>query len=270
MITLPTILLTRQNSAVAIRGAARSAAFTIVELLVVILIIVLLIAIILPSSRYIKEAARNAATSHTMSAMGMGLEAYNNQFNVYPDSAPKTSGTALSTGSQMVAQGLMGFLDYAEDGAGPSNSDPALGFRITTGGRGKIHGPFVSDDPKYYKAAHTAGFAFYDGWGKPILYYKSTRKTDPAIDNVFGTNANALFVKSDNLAGKDILDYSIGKAVAATLAGDPALATGKFWKKVGTTSNAVSGSIPSRDSYLLISAGKDGFYFNDDDVVSSR
>src|SRR5690349_12068344 len=129
--------------------------FTLIELIVVILIILLLIGILIPVLSYAKRLANNSATAATLQTISTGLENYATGFNhTYPASTPSSfsGGVNITRGSVMLVQGLDGFLDYSQDGAGISNpGDPAYGFRTTPGGKGQIYQPFVPPDQKLLK-----------------------------------------------------------------------------------------------------------------------
>jgi prepilin-type N-terminal cleavage/methylation domain-containing protein len=251
-----------------IASRRRRAGFTLVELLVVITIIVLLIAILVPTMYYTKVAARKAATSNTLAAIDTGLQGYYSAFNAFPPSTPGTfgAGTALTRGSNMLAEGLNGYLDYGDDGAGPSNPqasppDPTYGFRTRKGGLGAVYGPYVPVTSKLWKVNSPTDQVFIDGYGNEILYYRSTGLN--TATQVFGTANNALFVVTDNSTAIN--------ADGSTSADPSAAGTTKFFAQIGTGSNALNtGAVAARNSYLLVSAGADGIYFNDDDVVSSR
>ena len=256
--------------------SGRRAGFTLIELLVVVGIIVLLVAILLPTMKYTRDAARRAATQNTLAMIDTGLQGYFNDFNSYPPSVPSNfnAGT-LNRGSVMLAQGLTGYLDSSSDGAGPSNAgDPAYGFRVVTGGNGRIYGPYANPSTgKAWRANSTTDQVLIDGYGNEILYYRSTLAVPPAQwpttppTQVFGAS-NCLFITADNSAATNNNGTnSNGGAVA-----DPAASTAsKFWSQIGTTGNSLStGVVQGRNTYLLVSAGPDGIYFSNDDVLSGR
>lgn len=187
--------------------------FTLVELLIVIGVILVLIGIMLPALGRMHDAARKAQTMSTLGALQSGLQAYYADFNMYPPSSGNVQG------SVMLAQGLMGFMGFDVDGAGPKNkdgnsspspSDPQFGFRVAKAGAGMsamgilppVKGPYASPDPKTFKAVPGSGtgipnYYFVDGWydstggiSHEILYLRSTRApgTDPAkLANVDAT-----------------------------------------------------------------------------------
>jgi prepilin-type N-terminal cleavage/methylation domain-containing protein len=256
-----------------------SAGFTLIELLVVIGIMLVLIAILIPSMKYAKDAAKRSVTANTFAAIDAGLQGYYADFNNYPSSTPGAfgSGTFLPRGSNMLAEGLAGYLDFGDDGAGPTNSDPTYGFRTRKGGMGKVYGPYMQITPKLWRVNNPnangslvpppTDQVLIDGYGNEVLYYRSTRLT--TATQVFGTAANALFVVTDNSTALN----SNGSVPAGTGVTDPSVATlpQKFWTQIGTTSNQLNtGVVAGRNSYLLVSAGPDGVYFNDDDLVPSR
>lgn len=63
---------------------ARKSAFTLIELLVVISIIALMIAILLPALRQARAVARLSACGSHLRSIGIGLQVYINDWEVYP------------------------------------------------------------------------------------------------------------------------------------------------------------------------------------------
>jgi type II secretory pathway pseudopilin PulG len=225
--------------AFSIRHSSFTPAFTIVELMVVIAIIVALLAIIIPSMHVVRRNAANAATSATLGAIRMGLTQYFAQFNMYPPSA--------GGGDHMLAVGLQG-----STGKGFSLTPNAAAM-----GKGTVYGPYGPTDPKAYN-----GTAFIDAFNNEppntIHYYRSTRsgKPDPAlpaVTKVFGTGnpPNYYFDHKD-------------------CTGDPTSAPARFFSQIGTSDNNASGPVNGSSSYLLISAGYDGVFFNADDIVATK
>lgn len=271
-----------------------SAGFTLIELLVVVGIMLVLIAILIPTMKYAKDAAKRSVTANTFAAIDAGLQGYYADFaNTYPSSTPGAfgSGTFLPRGSNMLAQGLVGYLDYLDDGAGPSNpanipqsADGTYGFRTRKGGMGKVYGPYMQITPKLWRVNNPnangslvpppTDQVIIDGYGNEVLYYRSTKS--PTATHVFGAASNpltasdALFVVTDNSTALN----SNGSVPTGGVAdpSSPAVAGfAKFWTQIGTTSNMLNtGVVAGRNSYLLVSAGPDGVYFNNDDLVPSR
>lgn len=232
--------------------------FSIIEMLVVISIIVLLISILIPTLSYTKKMAKKSATSARMAAIQSGLNQYFVDMQMYPE-----SGRFGSRGPAALAEGLLGYLDTSSP-AGGDGAD-GMGFRLRTGGNGRIYGPYAPFDAKILKVTSTSDMSFLDGFGNEIYYYRSTQTPNAAmpttVTQVFGTSSNAVFVEADNP----------NSASSGTL---------KFFAMLGASGNSLSsgGGVLGRDSYLLVSAGVNGGgptlpnngYFDDDDVVSGR
>jgi prepilin-type N-terminal cleavage/methylation domain-containing protein len=256
--------------------------FTMIEILVVVLIIGLLIALLVPALGWARDRARATSTQQRMGSIAMGLEQYKTDtVGGYPPSWPTLfpaatppggAEVAVKSGSVMLAEALLGYLDYQYDGAGPANPsatveqpDPALGFRKVTGGKGRVYGPYVntagtnlntttgtSGSIKVYSPERVT---FIDAYGNDILYYRAASNLT-GVTKLFGTSAS-IFNSTDNTDSSDVVK-------------DPTspMAPVKFFKAMGTDSNTAGlAGASGRDSYILISGGKDGKFFTDDDVV---
>jgi prepilin-type N-terminal cleavage/methylation domain-containing protein len=248
--------------------------FTLIELLIVAAIIAALLAIMVPAIGGIHVKAAQTQTTAILGSIQTGLQQYYSEFNMYPPSGPAYGGIPANRGSVMLAQGLLGFLGGGADGAGPDTGDPTYGFRTKRMGAGmggvggQIYGPYVPTDSKTLKGASPTMY-FVDAWGGEILYYRSTRSVASAsaapVKKIFGTGG-----------GNDYyFDYADCSGVAG--ASGPGSGTAKFFGQLGSTnkpnpndlSNA-SATVMGAASYLLISAGTDGKYFTDDDIVGTK
>lgn len=121
----------------------RHRAFTLIELLVVIGIIVILIGILLPTIAHVRRAARGAATTAQLAAIGNAIQQYYGDFHAYPGplpnnllgqtaggisptAAPTIAGFPLAnvtpntevTGSENLVLGLLGGLQVTVDSTG--------------------------------------------------------------------------------------------------------------------------------------------------------
>lgn len=79
----------------------RKRGFTLIELLVVIAIIAVLIALLLPAVQQAREAARRTQCKNNMKQMGLALQNYHDQFQLFPPSMtrPLNSGAWLPPGN---------------------------------------------------------------------------------------------------------------------------------------------------------------------------
>jgi prepilin-type N-terminal cleavage/methylation domain-containing protein len=260
------------------------AGFTIIEILVVVAIIAVLITLTVASLGHIKANAGKAAGLAQLNAIQTSLQQYYADFGVYPPSSTPSSPAVvgytnlLGRGSALLAQSLMGYFGLDADGCGPTSqlgvasaapndTDPAFGFRTRkTSMGGRIYGPYASADPADYSRAKPREDEFFiDRWGGEILYYhRSTTPSPTKIFDKIGTN-DSYFISDDNLKKFD------GSPLP-----DPAAAPVDFFKLISnnvntTTPNAYTGgNVAGADSFILISAGPDGVYFTDDDIVVSK
>jgi type II secretory pathway pseudopilin PulG len=276
-------------------------AFTVMELMLVIGVILVLLSIILPTMSHMKKAATKTAARAQLDALRQGLASYFQDFGMYPPSSPIVPGTTSTLvypnaikagrGSEMLAEGLIGYLDSNFDGGG-APLDGVVGQVSTNGFRinknaaamgGKIYGPYASVDPKQLKVSPLTNQQYFiDPWGNEILYFRSNAPVpipNVKVTKIFDTTANiakasttgtiAYFAVED--CSKDWQNGSIGP----NLNSNPPAASSAFYSTLGngpdpavkTATNNVYGPINGGDSFLLISAGPDGIYFNADDIV---
>ena len=93
--------------------------FTIVEMLTVIAVIAVLVGLLLPATTVVRHMARNVKQRSQFTAIGLGLEAFKQDFGYYPPSNAALNGTgnqAFYTGSQKLAEAMIGrdLLGYNE------------------------------------------------------------------------------------------------------------------------------------------------------------
>jgi prepilin-type N-terminal cleavage/methylation domain-containing protein len=281
------------------RPARAPGGFTLIEILVVVAIILVLIGLIIPAIGHFKTTAKRTAVTQQLAALGMALENYHNDFEVYPasntldatgTSAVDSYGAGIikhGRGAAMLAQALTGYLPAAYDGAGTgiaNGTDPTFGFRTKgtgTAALGKIYGPYADTSPKVLLSNNPPGStpaptlpdsdrSFIDAYGNEILYYRSTRSGNettglPAVTTVFGSGAanDYYFRDDDNSLKPDLVN---GRT-------SPVAAGADFFKALGAKANNISGSsanVTGAHSYLLMTAGPDGTVFNSDDLLYSR
>ena len=262
------------------RRRAAAGGFTLIELLVVCVIIAVLIAILIPSIGYVRTQAKKAATQAELTAIATGLDKYESDFHMFVPSQATVQGQAyglFNRGSQMLAEGLTGYLNANFDGAGPPNAaDPAYGFRTRSGGVGQVHGPYGPVGGNNWKVTDATHQLYVDIWGNEILYYRAVpgviNNTRRKVQVIFaalqdpsqapGVDFNGIFVSSDNSQASQT-NGTTTQAIS-----DPAAAPAEFFKLLGDSSNTFNGgTVLGRESYLLVSAGPDGKYFTADDIV---
>jgi prepilin-type N-terminal cleavage/methylation domain-containing protein len=263
--------------------------FTIVELLIVVAVIVILIGILLPSLGKIHNVARDAQTRSTLGAIQSGLQQYYADFNMYPPSGGAYGGITAKRGSAMLAQGLMGYLDASVDGAGPPD-DPQYGFRTKKAGAGmsamgrvaEVKGPYMTANAKTLKVngkdqyfvdgwSETIRIGSQDVWNREILYFRSTRAVADAPTTIptkiFGTGplspTNDYYFDTADCAAE--MDTTKGDPIPS-----PLTATAGFFVQIGADNNTTPANVKGASNYLLISAGPDGKYFTNDDIIYSK
>ncbi len=155
----------------------------------------------------------------------------------------------------------MGFQPGGTDGAGtPYPNDPLYGFRITSGGNGRIYGPYMKVDATNYVAASSTDQYFTDPLGQRILYFRANRYTASTAPTLyFGSATTGIFTTSDNPTATfgDPSDTGVGPS--------PLPNSVAFRQIIGSASSATSNNtISASDSpinqqtYLLVSPGING------------
>jgi len=237
------------------KSKVNRAGFSLLEILVVVVVIALLLTLVVGGLFKARQRAERSVAQQELNAVAALLENYYNDLHAYPDSTPAG---IITSGSVALAEGLVGWQPFAEDGAGVANGDPTdYGFRLQPGGRGRIFGPYLLPTGKNYDPVR---HVVLDHWGNPILYYRAvpatTGRVTRSVTRVFGTTADGVFVAGDN-----------------TAAGNPAVSAA-FLSLVGDANgnNTIDAGemIANRDAYLLVSAGPDGVYFTADDLINTK
>ncbi len=263
--------------------------FTLIELLVVISIIVLLIAILIPAVLLAQKNANIAATQSTMSSIGIALQEYHTDFNMYPPSSIVRAGPIYNGGSGFIipqyaafdylAEALLGFEPASSggDGAGATSNSPILGIQAYKGfsmaGSPKVYGPYMSLGASSITPDPNAAGAYYfcdsfppqAGAPSPIVYYTpdlTPAPTGTAIMGITSTSGTDIFNSYDNSATGGAAGFETTDTAFLSLLGAKGPA--------GTIANYQAGeTILGSDSFLLVSAGPDGTFFTGDDIVSS-
>ena len=295
----------KRSSNVLANRSGTAAAFTLIELLVVMAVLAVLLGILVP---IIKSANRHALTNATLTqlrSLSIALSQYQADFNVYPSSTtPAYTKADNSTfpfpgiipagrAPCLLAEALTGYLPYDVDGCGPTlysvtppypaspqKDDPQYGFRDRPGGSGRIRGPYTATDPKNYRTNTAYDQCFIDSFSNEILYYRVSTNVNPTkvffdlTPSATSPNTNAYFDSRDNTL----------PAYVATKG--PQKGSLGFFKTLGLSPRPPSDLTPNilsfipptnlptnlmgKDSYLLISAGPMGVYFDDDDIVATK
>jgi type II secretory pathway pseudopilin PulG len=215
------------------RGAVRG--FTLVELLLVMGIIVMLVGLLFPAVNAAVTAVRTAATQTTINNLSAGLEAFKQDWGMYPPSETNKDGWTGTDGYYALIWYLMG-----SKGTGWGS------LAVTVSGDQPL-GPFggtasVAYGPYYKITAASPGLPepVQDAFrpGKAIFYYRYDLGYDWQCNHGNGTIGDT--------NGANFYSELCFQLLAKPLAPDPNVAAGsQQWV---------------RKDYLLISAGPDRYW----------
>lgn len=210
------------------RRHPQRAGFTLVELLTVVGIIALLIGILVPSLSKARDQAKKVRTSAMLSSVEKGLEMFQNDFRIYPESRvrndainglPGTSADGVElSGAHWLVRSLWGV-----EGNGVDSKGIGLQDRASVGtGNGMPYAPdYLNLDRRgvYLDAGEgkilardtdgsrfpnqstnplpTGRFVMVDSFEGPVLYYKANSKARlPFGNDSIGTG---VYNETDNL-----------------------------------------------------------------------
>jgi len=260
--------------------------FTLVELLVVIGIIVLLISILLPMvNRAYRQAIRTSMQTD-LQVISQALEAYKNDFGVYP----RPDGTILSTskwpGSVILCWALVAPGPAEEDGAdGPGFRRFPVTRNIPP--QGQVFGPYLpsdrfkigADDGRGNIQPVTSATAYHDQsdvlldrLGHPILYF--VRNGGAVVKDL---NSYVAAVTYDVQPGQAPRYNATDGFVNSGMSFNGVANMQAFMPGVGFNIDPMTGKRqlafpgpPADLPYLLWSVGPDGQFGTDDDVTNFR
>lgn len=264
--------------------------FTLMELLVVISIIVLLIALLLPALAYARKKAAIQATAAELGSMRIALAQYYSDFSVFPDSSSVNTYGApkLPSGASRFAEAMVGYLGQSYDGCGPINTPtrpgPPYGFRMSGPGSvlGRVYGPYIKITTDNFaqdtQTPNPNDEFFVDLFGQqsPILYYRSNLPAGtiaPVGVQIFGNSPNNaggyIFNAYDNAAAFLPNQAPGNNTLGSSPSGNQDPSNGdsvEFYKALGEaggTNKVQAGEqIIGEHSYLLVSAGPDGIFYD--------
>ncbi len=278
---------------------SQNAGFTLIELLIVIGIILILIGILLPTVTQVRVAAQTASTRQMLARIETGIQTYYTNFLAYPGPfANGQIGTTPTLGTETLAYRLDGTVDTT---AVNITSTENLFLGIVGGLKTSTTAPrFLADisttsfptgaaslnpaNPKKYQTyidvspqettalttpryfpTNAKGFGgsadtnipeIMDKYSQPmpILYLRAMRGNGGVIDST-----NNLQYNFSHLAPYGFT--SIDAAYAPAAADRPYAYFGN---------PTITGTPLKKDEFMLISAGPDGKYGTNDDVVNFR
>jgi len=288
----------------------RRSGFTLMELLVVIIIILLLIGILLPALSAVRGRARVVASRAQLTAISGACETYALTFGEYPGYFAevdfKDSGFRASfTGTENLVLSLLGRV--VPDAAATASFDPANAPATFTpntidldqvgagpeDSAGRKFGAFYS--PKAGELAKVTGttganvdpgmFELVDpNTGVPILYYRNlgragvpVRASPATLDCSYHRSANEDYLHATALTTADGQSYDqANKSLLSSMGGGGANANNNMaWLVIHPTIGDLNGT-PNEATdvvgggFALISAGRDGIYYNKDDNDGSQ
>lgn len=265
-------------------------AFTLVELLVVIGIIGVLIAILVPVISRVRITAQTAATQNTLVQIGAAIENYHHDYGAYPGATPDSSvGTPsamlpLLTGPESLVVALLGGVDVNFSG-----NTPTFTYNSVLLGNGPISFNRLSPGQKqaympYRKEQLTPGFCKLD----PALSYITGDSqvpefidayADPEYRPILYLRANPGATQGDatKIVGNTYeahTHYNL-QPIQVYLRSTPAnkadiLAKGATDASViAYFSSTIAKTARGAGSYMLISAGPNHIYGDQDDIIQS-
>lgn len=279
----------------------RKTGFTLIELLTVVAIVALLIALLLPALSKVMTLAFDTRQRAQINSIEIAMEAYRNDFGMYPSSTNLDSDNVTYYGSEKLADALLGYdlLGVHSDirPAFDKDGEDVAGTNLYNDGTGAINldlrkGPYLEADKMNPVESASADdiFDLVDGGhyisdiygrdglkgGLPILYYKAN--TNNKIQN-----------PASGLMSDKVYDYNDSDMLFANVSGEADIYTQGYTHIWGTDGNdaeeafdkfvtnydlspvndATAPQIPYRaQTFILISAGYDGLYGTADDVCN--
>jgi type II secretory pathway pseudopilin PulG len=275
-----------------------SRGFTLIELLVIIGIIVLLATILLPMANQAYKQAARASTAADLQVICQALEAYKHDFGDYPRLDRVNNQNLNVTGASLLCWALVApGPATSNDPLNPGDGADGPGFRLR-GTSGNVKGPYLPPDRfRIGTAERMTGLIQPPGLAnaggsptparfnnsqdvladrnyRPILYFPATpgaiisAAPNGFVAPAYSTSSSpSLFIYGDN----DLYLHPPSGSQA-----DLTRTTGKGWQVLSYRLGDANfngmidpGETPiTTGPYLLWSAGPDGIFGNDDDVMS--
>lgn len=280
----------------------RRSGFTLIELLVVIGIIALLLSIALPAFNVVRGKAKETALRGVLYSISNGLESYKSDMGDYPSSTPwdpSGDGSMLNTGAHNLAEAMFGRdqLGYQQD---HWYEVDVSGTPVKPVGSNKVEttrwGPYVETDninigymsdsnigiPVGSDLATITSHSDYgpvwtnNAWPVikdefdtryqlPVLYYKANTRAK-MVNEFFRYGHNWRITSVFGMYGQHVVD-SFSPATGNLTSGDLKAFPYYSYNPDSTGAlNTMTARPFKKDSFLLISAGRDGVYGTEDDV----
>ena len=241
--------------------------FTLLELLTVLAITTMLIGLLVPSLTMVRTFAKNTKQKAQLASIGAALDTFRNDYGEYPPSNAPPGGYcgAQKLCEALLGRDLMGFDPKTgwipTDGAYGTNDRKSRYLELATATAFKLGELFANASPlepgtfvlcdvfeKTYRTKVKAGV--------PILYYRAN-VSSKVFTSIYNSDDNLALItvkySDDGVMGQNRLR---NRDFFYTYIRDPKI------PKVPTP-------WPVRpDSYLLITAGADGFYGTKDDICN--
>jgi len=146
-------------------GSARAGAgrgFTLVELLVVMGIIAILVSLLFPAITQVIVAVRKAATANVINTLGVALDAFRNDWGVYPPSDKNHDTMPLADATK----GQFGYYNLFFALTGPERK----GWGTNYQNKGPFGGTCTEAKPPYFLPDKVADMGWTDPAGTPHQY----------------------------------------------------------------------------------------------------
>ena len=262
-------------------SAKKTKGFTLIELLVVVAIIALLVGIMVPAVQNALDKAKDTVVRTELKSIELGLNLFKSDFGAYP-----SSDDAIKPGAQLLSDVIAGVdLRGYEDPDTGVRKDP----HIEVGDiEFVVFDPDGDDDDDLDDDGNESN-VIKCKWNEPILYYAAIEGARPTwqISDIEAatTGERGIYDANDNdnlFSDYDAVDHSADTLADDTtddvthpIDGDTYNCEYKeFYQYIlnpDVPSDSVTGPCPYKvDSFILISAGKDGEYGTDDDVTNFK
>ncbi|MCX5684074.1 MAG: type II secretion system protein [Planctomycetota bacterium] len=221
------------------KGAGRG--FTLVELLLVMGIIVMLVGLLFPAVNAAVTAVRIAATQSTINNLSAGLEAFKQDWGMFPPSKVGKDGWSSGMGSSSDGYAALSYYLVGRDGTGwgslmvnnPVNVGP---FNASAS---SPYGPYYKAPSAVVGIPDPVVDAFKPG--KAVFYYRFEPAATPAYDMTDNKGSGLL----GNSADPNFMSQTAFELLIKYLDPTDTGGTKKIWV---------------RTDYLLISAGPDRYW----------